>query len=139
MYLRTLMIVFRSLLLAGLLLFIAAQQALCACALQQGASHEQIAMVAAHDMPVGHACDEMPGPEEHDPITCPHCGADTRLVLSTVQAVPAPVILPTPALFVPAQTNEALVAVTDRPARAFYQAHGPPRKTPQQLKIRFLN
>lgn len=133
------MTVFRSLFLAGLALFFAAQQALCACAVPQAAGHPGMATMT-HDVPAGHACDEAMAPD-HDTSDCPHCSTDTQLVLQAAQSVPAPVILAAPVpppihladMAAPAPLQRAAI----RPA--LYQAHGPPRTTPLQLKTRFLN
>ena len=133
------MTLFRSLFLAGLVLFFAAQQALCACAVPQGADHHTMTMAAAHEVPAGQACEEMVAPDEHDSSTCPHCDTDTQLVLSAAQAVPAPVILQAPALFRPTETFRQATAAPERLLKARDQEHGPPPRTPLQLKTRFLN
>ena len=129
----------RSLFLAGLVLYFAAQQALCACAMAESAKHPAMTAPAAHDMPAGHACDEAAAPEEHDTSTCPHCSTDSRLVMAAVQAVPAPIILPAAIVFLPMEASPVLAARPDRIARTLYHAHGPPRRAPLQMKTRFLN
>ena len=139
MYLpRRMMPLFRPLFLAGIALFLAAQQALCACAAPQ-AMAPAAAMEMAHEMPAGHACDEGGAPE-HDEANCPHCGTDTRLILKAAQAVPAPAlpVSPAPALFQLAEVAAPPLEVRP-PKRALYEAAGPPRQTPRQLKTRFLN
>lgn len=132
------MTLFRPFLLAGLALFLAAQQALCACAVPQVMAPAAVEM--AHAMPTGHACDETKAPE-HDKATCPHCGTDTQLILQVAQPVPtlAIPVSPAPALFQLADVA-ALPQMQVRPQkRALYEAAGPPRQTPRQLKTRFLN
>lgn len=132
------MTLFRPFLLAGLALFLAAQQALCACAVPQDMAPAAMAM--AHEMPAGHACDETTAPE-HDTATCPHCGTDTQLILQIAQTVPtlAIPISPAPALFQLADVAALPQMQVRLPKRALYEAAGPPRQTPRQLKTRFLN
>ena len=132
------MMPFRSLFLAGLVLFFAVQQAMCACTVPQGTGHHAMDMAMVQDMPAGHACDEMPAPE-HDKANCPHCSTDAPFLAKAAQAVPAPVVLAAPVLIRPlefAGTAPARAAPF-RPVR--YDAHGPPGRTPLQLKTRFLN
>jgi hypothetical protein len=81
------------------------------------------------------------GAPHHDKSACPHCDADAELIAQAPQAMPAPA-LPVgaaTAIFVPANAPK----VTAPPARLlkyrFYQASGPPRLTPLQLKTRLLN
>ena len=139
------MTLFRSLFLAGLVLFFAVQQALCACTVPQAAEHHvmDMAMDMAMPMPSGHACDEIPAPGHdkpgHDKADCPHCGSDAQFIAKAAQTAPAPILLAAPVLIRPLElAGEARArAAPLRPAR--YQAHGPPKRTPLQLKTRFLN
>ncbi|WP_371311491.1 hypothetical protein [Hyphomonas sp.] len=129
---------FRSILLTGLILFFAAQQALCACAL--AGTPEPAGMAITHEMAGGHACEEAGAPV-HDESTCPHCQSGKAPLFQMVQPAPAPVILaaPTPVLF---QMVEAIgpPSFDAGPApRQAYESHAPPRRTPLQLKTRFLN
>jgi hypothetical protein len=132
------MIILRSFFLAGLALFFAAQQALCACDAPQ--ARAPVAMEMAHSMPAGHACDET-GPAHHDKSACPHCDADAELITQAPQAMPAPVLPVGAAAAVIGPANAPKVLAP--PARLlkyrFYQASGPPRLTPLQLKTRLLN
>jgi len=130
---------FRNFFLAGLVLFFAAQQALCACAPLEAESRANMAAPMAHEMPAGHACDEVTTPDKHDESTCPHCGTDTQLTLTAAQAVPASVALPVQVIFQPLAAEAPLVETPERIARVRYRAHGPPGRTPFQLKTRFLN
>ena len=59
------MFLMRSFFLAGLALFFAAQQALCACDAPQAQMAGAVEM--AHSMPAGHACDEIQAPH-HDGV-----------------------------------------------------------------------
>ena len=132
------MTVFRSLFLAGLALFFAAQQALCACDVPQAPA--QAAMEMAHSMPAGHACDEMQAPD-HDKSACPHCGTESQLLAQMAQSAPV-ATLPIATTALPVRPVERLhiSALPARPpGQAAYQAAGPPRRTPLQLKTRFLN
>jgi len=133
------MTLFRSIFLAGLVLFFAAQQALCACAPLETDRHASMAAPMTHEMPAGHACDEATMPDAHDPSTCPHCGTDTQLTLASAQAAPVPVALPVQADFQPIAAGMPLAEAPQRVARVRYRAHGPPGRTPFQLKTRFLN
>ena len=129
---------FRSILLAGLALFFAAQQALCACDVPQEPAHA--AMEMAHSMPAGHACDEMQAPD-HDKSACPHCGTDSQLLAQMAQSVPV-AAMPVAAAtlpFHPAERFRMSALPARPPGQATYQAAGPPRRTPLQLKTRLLN
>ena len=67
------MIILRSIFLAGLALFFAAQQALCACDVPQAQAHSQTAIEMAHSTPAGHACEQ--GASSH----CRHRVASSRM------------------------------------------------------------
>lgn len=134
--------VFRAIFLAGLALFFATQQALCACAVPQAGAPHRMAM--DHAMPAGmshgETCDETQAPERHK-SSCPHCGNKSQLIAQAAQVVPVPAVPldPAPALFRSADLKQP-AAFPDRPLkRALYLAAGPPRRTPLQLKTRFLN
>lgn len=133
------MILFRSFFLAGLALFFAAQQALCACDAPQAPAPAVMEM-AAHDMPAGHACDESQAPE-HDKSACPHCASDADIIAQTAQVGPAPVLsfAPAPVLTIPTQIASVSRPPVRPPKFALYRASGPPRLTPLQLKTRLLN
>ena len=133
---------FRPFLLAGLALFFAAQQALCACAVPPAAAPH--AMEMDHAMPAGmqhgQACHERQAPD-HDKSNCPHCGTDSQLIVHAAKAVPVPAMPlgPAPALFRAAGLTQPAALPTRPLRRALYLAVGPPRQTPLQLKTRFLN
>jgi len=134
-----LMTLFRSLFLAGLVLFFAAQQALCACMPPAGMAGPAD-VVTADEMPMGHACDETKAPE-HDESTCPHCQSGKAPLFQTAQWAPTPVILAAtaPAVFQLEDARQLAPSDTGPSTRQVYEAHGPPRRTPVQLKTRFLN
>ncbi|KCZ89027.1 hypothetical protein [Hyphomonas jannaschiana] len=132
------MIILRSFFLAGLAMFFAAQQALCACEAPRAPA--PVAMEMAHSMPAGHACDETKAPH-HDKSACPHCNADHDLIAKAPQAMATP-LLPVstaPALFLPSEAFRVSAPPMRPPKYMLYQASGPPRLTPLQLKTRFLN
>nr|WP_321490909.1 hypothetical protein [uncultured Hyphomonas sp.] len=132
------MIILRSFFLAGLALFFAAQQALCACDAPQ--EQAPAAMEMAHEMPAGHACDESRTPH-HDKSACPHCNADQDLIAKAPQAMATP-LLPVSAVatvFLPHEPFRISAPPVRPPKYTLYQASGPPRMTPLQLKTRFLN
>jgi hypothetical protein len=133
------MILLRSFFLAGLALFFAAQQALCACEAPQVPAPAAMEM-PEHAMPAGHACDESQAPE-HDKSACPHCASDADIIAQAAQAGPAPVLSfgPAPALILPAQATLVPAPPVRPPKFTLYRASGPPRLTPLQLKTRLLN
>ncbi len=133
------MIFIRSIFLAGLALFFAAQQALCACDAPQAPAPVAMEMTA-HSMPAGHACDET-GTPHHDKSACPHCNADPELIAQAPQAMPTPAlpIGAATAVFVPANALKVPAPAVRPPKHRLYQASGPPRLTPLQLKTRLLN
>ncbi|MEZ5999240.1 hypothetical protein [Hyphomonas sp.] len=134
------MIILRSFFLAGLALFFAAQQALCACDVPQAQAHAPAAMEMTHSMPAGHACDETEAPY-HDKSACPHCNADYDLIAQVPQAMAAPAlpVSTAPVLFMPADALRVSAPPLKPPKYRLYQASGPPRLTPLQLKTRLLN
>lgn len=132
------MIILRSFFLAGLALFFAAQQALCACDAPQ--VQAPAAMEMTHSMPAGHACDETEAPH-HDKSACPHCNAASDLFAQAPQAMATPAlpVSTAPVLFLPADALKVSAPPLKPPKYGLYQASGPPRLTPLQLKTRFLN
>ena len=136
------MTAFRSFFLAGLALFFVAQQALCACAVPQAGPAHMMEM--DHAMPTGmqhgQACHETQVPE-HDKSNCPHCGNRAQLIVQATKAVPVPAMPldPAPALFRATDLTQPATLPVRPLKRALYQAAGPPRQTPLQLKTRFLN
>jgi hypothetical protein len=132
------MITLRSYFLAGLALFFAAQQALCAC--EAPPAPAPVAMEMAHSMPAGHACDETEAPH-HDKAACPHCNAASDLIAQAPQAMATPAlpVSTAPALFLPSEAFRASTPSQRPPKYRPYQASGPPRLTPLQLKTRLLN
>jgi len=134
------MILMRSFFLAGLALFFAAQQALCACDAPQVQAHAPAAMEMSHSMPAGHACDETQAPH-HDKSACPHCDNASDLIAKAPQAMATPVlpVSAAPAVFLPADVRRVSALPLKPPKYRLYQASGPPRLTPLQLKTRFLN
>lgn len=134
------MILMRSFFLAGLALFFAAQQALCACDAPQVQTYAPAAMEMPHSMPAGHACDETGAPH-HDKSACSHCDTATDLITQAPQAM-ATLALPVgtaPALFPPADVLRTSSPPLKPPKYRLYEASGPPPLTPLQLKTRFLN
>lgn len=140
------MTVFRSLFLAGIVLFFAAQQALCACAMPQvlAAAAMQMEQAAPAGMQHGHDCDEAQAPAgepEHDTANCPHCSNDAQLMAQAANTAPLPIILPAPAPLFLQMVQAHPAAARHGPGLRLspYQAAGPPKRTPLQLKTRFLN
>ncbi|MGB2176868.1 MAG: hypothetical protein ACPH9E_02930 [Hyphomonas sp.] len=132
------MTLFRPFLLAGLALFFAAQQALCACDAPQAQMAGAVEM--AHSMPAGHACDEIQTPH-HDKSACPHCNAASELIAQTPQAMATPAlpVSAAPVVFLPSEAFRVSAPPQRPPKYMLYEASGPPRLTPLQLKTRFLN